>query len=269
MAAQAKISTGWRVRLGAISILFLFMALYFLYDGFIGYPGQRDIYIRWVAFRDSTDNEGKPESEIREAWNAMAVKEGLPEIKDDPEPLKDYNKTDGDILTQKIIGFGLLPIALLFCWAWFKTFNRWIASDEKGISTNGGQTAPWEAVCKLDKTRWPKKGIAFVHYKENELELRILLDDFKFDRKATEQIVREIEQRLTDEQIVGDIRETQRDKRRQEKEVADKAAAENAAQAEDAGESADETADAEASASIDDDGESGGDEAEVKAAADA
>ncbi len=238
MTAKALISTGWRVRLGGMAAMFVGFCAFFLYDGFVGYPRQRDIHDQFTAYIAATydikilqgleptnhdafmeiavTQTGKGKMALYESWDEHAAKNGLPPSGKDGKDIRAMEKNDSSILWQKIFGFGLIPLAVMMVYAWVQTFSRWVAADENGVTTSGGQSAPWASMIKLDKLRWPKKGIAFLYYDDADKRInqRILLDDFKFDRVATEQIVRAIEEHLKDDQIVGDIRETERDKRK-------------------------------------------------------
>lgn len=238
MTAKALISTGWRVRLGGMAAMFVGFCAFFLYDGFVGYPRQRDIHDQFVAYITTTYDIKVPQGQqpanhdaflelavaqtsktkpsFYESWDEHAAKNGLPPSGKDGKEIRAMEKTDSSILWQKIFGFGLIPLSAMMVYAWVQTFSRWVAVDENGVTTSSGQNAPWASMTKLDKLRWPKKGIAFLHYEDADKRIgqRILLDDFKFDRVATEQIVRAIEGHLKDDQIVGDIRETERDKRK-------------------------------------------------------
>ncbi len=238
MIAKASISTGWRVRLGGMTAMFVGFCAFFLYDGFIGYPKQQNVYTQFVdhvvkansldaskvvppvdhtKFMEFASKEsGKSEIDIYAAWDDYAAAQGLPPSGKGGKEIAHMNKTESSILWQKIFGFGLIPLAAMMVYAWIGTFSRWVAADENGVMSSAGQTAPWASMTKLDKIRWPKKGIAFLHYEDADKRInqRILLDDFKFDRVATEQIVRAIEAHLKDDQIVGDIRETERDKKK-------------------------------------------------------
>ena len=216
MAIKAKISVGWKVRLGGMAVLFLGYAGWFLMDGFVGYPRQHEIHKEFLAFEK--DHAGLDEAKLSEKWDTdVADKKGYPHY-------KEAKKEPGSILTQKIIGFSLIPVGLFGAWSFMAALKRWVAAEDDGIRDSDGQFAPWASITKLDKKLWPKKGIAWVLYDESGITKRILLDDFKFDRTPTEQIVRAVEEKLTDAQIEGDIRETERDKRKAEKAAAEKAA---------------------------------------------
>lgn len=225
MAAKAKISTGWKVRVGAMGILLAGMSGWFLMDGFVGYPAQEVIYLKYVTFVD--ENKALSESDLPafiEKWNKKATAEGLPPITRDPKALEHYHKEPGSILTQKILGFAALPVALIVLFKFLSLFKMWIATEEDGVHTHKGERIAWDTIEKLDKTRWPRKGISFLHYKGGDVPGRLRIDDFWYDREPTDQIIRDIESHLTDEQIIGDIRETERDKRKAEKKAAEEAA---------------------------------------------
>lgn len=234
MATTAQCSTGWRVRLGIIAVMSVFMTAFFLYDGFIGYPDSQKLYEKFKAFQESHEDLG--EAELLKQWNAHAAQNQLP-VENKVKKLLDLEKTDSDIRTQRILGFILVPLSFMVCLSFMRWLKQTVTCDDSGVSNSKGQTASWESMVKLDKTRWPKKGIAYLHFKEGDVEQRMLIDDFKYERDPTEQIVRAIEAKLEDAQIVGDIRETERDKRRAEKKAAEAGEASKAGKDDDASDS--------------------------------
>ena len=223
MAVKAKISVGWKVRLGGMAALFIGYSAWFFVDGFVGYPHQHEIHKEYLAFAEA--HKGLDKAKVFEKWDTeVADKKAYPHA-------KEAEKEPGSSLTQKLLGFTLLPVGLYGAWCFAACLKRWVAAEDDGIRDSDGQFAPWSSFEKLDKKLWPKKGIAWLLYKEAGITQRILLDDFKFERGPTEQIVRAIEDKLTDAQIEGDMRETERDKKRAEKAAAEKAAKEAAATA--------------------------------------
>ncbi|MEX2212528.1 MAG: hypothetical protein WD768_00275 [Phycisphaeraceae bacterium] len=225
MAAKAHMSTGWKVRVGAMAFLIAGMSGWFLLDGFSGYPGKQKIHAQFMDFK--AKHQGMDETKFIEAWNKHATEEGLPTLERDIKLLDkegDYDVSDSSIMWQKILGFGTLPLAIVVISMFAGLYKKWIASEEDGIRNEKGLHIAWDQIVKLDKTRWPKKGISFLLYKQGETEGRLRIDDFWFERDPTDTIVRDIEAHLTDEQIIGDIRETERDKRKAEKKAAEEAA---------------------------------------------
>jgi hypothetical protein len=236
MNAKAPMSLGWRVRMAIMAAGCAVAALWFLYDGFVAWPKEQELYNELAAFRLAHE---KTVPDWREKWNTeVAEKRGLPKAEGE-DPYHAMNRAGKttlmipDLLFQKILGVLLVPAAIMVIRAFLATGRRWVACDDRGVTTSDGDAAGWQAMTKLDKRRWPRKGIAYLHYRPAgspdssaaAAEKRILLDDFKFDRGETEKIVRAIEEHLQDDQIIGDIRETERDKRKAEKAAAEKAPA--------------------------------------------
>ena len=158
MAAKAHISTGWKVRVGAMAFLITGMSIWFLMDGFVGYPAKQEIHRKFVDFKLSRTN--MDEATLTEAWNKHATEYGSGTIARNPKELDTdgpYDISDGSILLQKLLGFGTLPLAALTIWYFLGLFKKWIATEEDGVYTNRGSVG-WDQIEKLDKTRWPKKG---------------------------------------------------------------------------------------------------------------
>ena len=220
MAFTAKSSTGWRVRLGIIALMSLFMSSFFFYDGFVGYPESQKLFEKVQAFTESDGVKELNEAGKLEAWNAYALKNQLP-TENKLKKLMDLKKTESQMSTQKTLGFVLLPISLLFCFSWVRWLGRTVSCDDDGVRNSQGESVAWDAIVKFDKSKWVK-GIAFLVYKDGEDERRFLIDDFKYQREPMDGIVRAIEANLEADQIVGDITEVERDKRRAAKKAGGK-----------------------------------------------
>jgi hypothetical protein len=81
--------------------------------------------------------------------------------------------------------------------------GRWIESTPSGITSSWGQSLDFDQVESLDKRKWRSKGIAKVTYRDNGRKRRFILDDYKFDRQATGQILRELESTIDAKMITG------------------------------------------------------------------
>jgi len=178
---------------------FLFMGiaalgfmLYCLYDGFIGYPREQQRALAWE--RDFTD---KPTEE----WIAFAEEQGwstsLPQQSKSEEEYK-LSITQQYVMAgvTGLIGMYLISIPL-------RARGRWIESTEDGITSSWGQHFKFEDVVNLEKRQWKKKGIAKVTYLENGSKRRFVIDDYKFDRYKTDEILYELEQRIDPALITG------------------------------------------------------------------
>lgn len=206
---KAPLWSGYLVRMLLLAGMMTLGSAWFLKDGFFTYPRQAEIHAKFEAYRAEGTIDGVTASERwdRDVATPGSDIEGFPKSKNGQNPAKE--RTPTDILTQKIIGFGLLPVALISL-AWlFLHIGRWIGMSDQAVLTSSGQIAPISAITKLDKSRWQKKGIAVVHYMdpEKQIEQQITLDDWKFDRETTRTIVSTLEQQLPDDQIIGGPRE--------------------------------------------------------------
>ncbi len=184
-------------RLALFAGIFLAYACWSAYDGFVAYP---EINRKAGHFEDYK----KQHADWRETWPAYAKANGYPE---DPDPAKGAFS-----MYAQYVQLGItLPIGLAALVAYLRGFKRFVAADEKGLVTDGGQRADFAGITNLNKDRWKTKGIAVVSYQAEGIERKLVLDDWKYDRDPTTQLLRLVESYLKDEQITGDIRETAKD----------------------------------------------------------
>jgi len=191
MADKATITSSYRKQLCLMGAMFLFGASWFLYDGYVGYPYQQGIAREFARFKE----EGRL-SEWREHAQAKGWPDGT-----HGDPGKDHSEMD--VFTQKIIGFGILPIALLYCFSFVRSFGKWIALEDSHIVTSWGQRMPLDAVTKLNKNRWKSKGIAVAYYQDGSKTKKLVLDDYKYTRDKISEMLIATEPHLEPGQIVG------------------------------------------------------------------
>jgi len=182
---QADASSGYRYRLLFVGALALVFSGWFLYDGFVAYPKDVQIHNEYQKFVEENRTAEWPDYARERDWPDGST--GQP----------GGNHSDSDIFLQRALGFVILPAGLLFAISGMRTFGKWIAYDpEQGLVTNTGQVIPLDAIMKLNKDRWQKKGIVIVHYQLNNQGGSLILDDWKYDEKETEQILRVLEAHL-------------------------------------------------------------------------
>lgn len=187
MAVRAKISKGYIWRPGVIGAMMLGFCGWFLYDGMVAYPFQQKI---WNAYNQVVqENPGDP-VEQAQVWSQYAASKGWPT----ETPKKKIE--DKDILTQKVIAVITAPVGLYFLTVFFLTRGRWVEADERAVTTSSGQRTDYGSIKSLDTSRWPRKGIAVVHYESDGQSRRIVLDDWKFEREPTKRIFEAIEERM-------------------------------------------------------------------------
>jgi hypothetical protein len=167
-------------------------SLYCVYDGAYGYPQQ--------AIRAHKYEEFEKEKRLEE-WPAFALERGW--STDPPgEP-----KTPVDFQLQFIMGGVTGALCLWFLLIVFRNRGRWIEASKSGITSSWGQQLNYADVVALDKKQWNKKGIAKVYYQEDGRRRRFVIDDFKFMRGPTGEILRALEARIDPNMITGGLPE--------------------------------------------------------------
>ena len=184
MAVRATISKGYIWRPGLIGIAALVFSGWFLYDGMVKYPLQKQQFEEYQGiYQEHTDP-----TEAGRAWEVLAREKGW-------STGKPTQKTDKDIFTQKLLAGITAPIGLGFMFVFLTSLGKWVEADEKGLRTKSGKETDYASIKSIDKSRWKTKGIAVVHYESNSKADQITLDDWKFDREPTKRIMQAIEER--------------------------------------------------------------------------
>ncbi len=176
----------WRLVLTALA--FSGIALWFLYDGAITYPRQRE---RALAYQKLKEEERLGE------WQEHANQRAWP-TEDPGKP-----KTEIDIYFQLTIasmaGLGGLAYAFLA----LRARGKWIEVNESRLCTSWGRQFEFGQIVSLDKKKWQSKGSARVKYQEAGRKRRVVLDDWKYGTEPTRAILRAVEASLDASQIVG------------------------------------------------------------------
>ncbi len=146
--------------------------LWFLYDGFVGYPFERGEYRRLQAEIEDAQLRGESIDELAKAQR----------VYDD--------HSDADILLQKILGFALPPLALLMLIRWLYISRGTIRMDEHDtLHVPGHPPIPASAVKEMDDALWDRKGISYVEYRGTGGDSEFAkLDDFVYERAPIDAI---------------------------------------------------------------------------------
>jgi len=170
-------------------------ALWFYYDGFVGYPKMAERYVAYEQLTEKLISSGKAidkrDQIVIETWRDYATEQGWE--RDIPK-----KKTEKNFSTQKNFGSGLLVISFLLL-GWYRISSKQaVRFDGTTItSTNGAQVAAAD-VTSIDKRKWENKGIVYAHYQEDGNDRKMTLDAYKFD--GVEKIVETLDQRLNPEE---------------------------------------------------------------------
>jgi hypothetical protein len=182
MSAEARVTPIWKKQKVFVAIFLFGIAGWFFWDGKVSYPRSNE---RWLE-HDELVKSGH-ESE----WPAVARDHGWTET----VPEKFHGQ--GDLIMQIVCsGFaGVLGVIALAYW--FTQKDRVLRSDEEAVYSPSGRRIPFDTITGLGKKHWDGKGLATVLYKIDGCKGRFILDDYKFDRAATHQILAEIEEKLS------------------------------------------------------------------------
>lgn len=195
MEINAMLTKEWKQRWLILTGFIFAGALWFYYDGFVGYPKMAERYVAYEQLTEKLISSGKAidkrDQIVIETWRDYATEQGWE--RDIPK-----KKTEKNFSTQKNFGSGLLVISFLLL-GWYRISSKQaVRFDGTTItSTNGAQVAAAD-VTSIDKRKWENKGIVYAHYQEDGNDRKMTLDAYKFD--GVEKIVETLDQRLNPEE---------------------------------------------------------------------
>lgn len=167
-----------------IPTLMVVGGLYFLYDGFVGWPGSNQ------RIADLTQQA--------EAARAKGDLDGESKALNERKEIKP--RGDLDITIQKLLGFGLTPLGLLAAfWFPYRSRGAYRLTADDVLHVPGHPPVPASAVTEMDKSGFDKKGIVYLKYEFPTAAGgaaqggTITIDDFIYDQEPTDQILDRIE----------------------------------------------------------------------------
>ena len=181
MPAEARVTSVWRKQKLFVALFLIGVALWFFIDGKWTWPRSN---IRWKAH-----DQFEKEKRLAE-WPAYAAGKGWK-----AEPPHKYYDQD-EILLQFILGSLSAFAGVITLFYWISNKKRTVKSDSDAVYSPGGTRVPFTAITGLGLKKWESKGLATVRYEIDGRRGEFVLDDYKFDRDPTHEILREIETHL-------------------------------------------------------------------------
>jgi hypothetical protein len=181
MPAEARVTAIWSKQKLFVAIFLFGIGGWFFSDALIGYPHSDE---RWLAHHELVKDNREAE------WPSVAQSHGWTA----KVPEKYYGQ--GSIVMQWICGGFAAALGLISLAYWLTQKNRVLRSDEEAVYSPAGTRIPFASITGLGKKDWERKGYATVLYKIEGRKGAFRLDDYKFDREATHQILAEIEEKL-------------------------------------------------------------------------
>ena len=165
----ARPSSSYRFKWALMGVAMLAYGWWSLYDGFVNWERE----------------------------NEQAVQQALAAGKPKPEKLP---HNDLGIQLNRIIGVGLQPLGLaVLGWAFYSSRGRYRLSGGT-LEAPGHPPVPLENIREIDKSKWDRKGIAYLKYEvpgsPAGQTARVTLDDYIYERDPTDQILERIEATL-------------------------------------------------------------------------
>ena len=138
-------------------------------------------------------------------WPDIAEKNGWektpPEISLGEDEI--HHRYEYLIVSNYLMASVTTPLGLWALIIFFRSRGRWMEADQTGIRSSWGKHLTFGQILNLDKKKWREKGIAKIKYQDAKRPRRFILDDCKFNREATEEILRLVETNIQEDQIIN------------------------------------------------------------------
>ncbi len=181
MPAEARVTPIWKKQKLFVALFLIAVGLWFFVDGKWTWP-QRNV--RWKAH-----DQFEKEKRLNE-WPEFAKSKGWKT----ETPHKYYDQDE--ILLQFILGSVTVGAGALTLLYWMSQKRRVVKTDAEAVYSPAGTRVPFTAITGLGLKKWDSKGLARVRYEIDGRQGEFELDDYKFDRDPTHEILKEIETHL-------------------------------------------------------------------------
>jgi hypothetical protein len=173
---------GYRWKHLIMAVLMIAAGGWFAYDGWINWPRMNG-----QAVRVEKELEAAQKANNEQKKNDLALE------------LRKYEKhNDASILIQKLLASTLPAFGLIWgAWTLRATRGNYRLEGDT-LHVPGHPPVPYDKIRRIDKRKWERKGIAFLHYEHGQPPVPgvLKLDDFAYQRKETDEILERIEQHV-------------------------------------------------------------------------
>ncbi len=181
MPAEAHITPIWKKQKLFVALFLIAIGLWFFVDGKWTWPRSN---VRWKVH-----DQFEKEKRIAE-WPPYAKSQGWKE-----EPPHKYYEQD-EIFLQFILGTLSAGAGAITLFYWLRQKRRIVKTDGEAVYSPAGTRIPFSAIQGLGLKKWESKGLAKVRYEIDGKKGEFVLDDYKYDRDPTHEILKEIETHL-------------------------------------------------------------------------
>ncbi len=202
MNLRTDINPRYLMRMGLVGLVCLGAGLWFLYDGLVTYPAQKEHAEAYVEFEKENPDLGQ--KQLFDQWKEFAAERGWPaggagkQMTPYGPPKKEYD-INGQFYFSGLAGM----IGLFFLGKFLLHRGRWIEADDNGLRSSEKRELKYDQITALNKKKWQSKGIAKVLYEVDGRKNKIVLDDCNYQRDTTNAILRHLETAIGPDKIIN------------------------------------------------------------------
>ncbi|QEG22851.1 hypothetical protein [Mariniblastus fucicola] len=202
-ALRAEVNPNFKYKFLLIGVIALAVGLYHFIDPIFVYPKMRPASEAYELLKTQLKGD---DGELQRQWATMAESNNWTEGSPKYSPAELTTNT----LYSYFIGFLFTFVAGIPCLlTFFRCLGQWIGVEGDQLVNAKGQKVAFDQIETIDKSKWEKKGIAKLAYSENGVAKSFVIDDLKFDRVTSDQIMDLVEQRVGVDKITGGKSEAQ------------------------------------------------------------
>ena len=169
----ARAGKSYRWRRYIMVLLLIGGGLWFLYDGYVGWPAHN----RRLDEAEQMRNQAEA---AHDQAKYDAVSHQISRMH--------ARYSNSSLFLQKLLGYSLPPLGILFLVRMLYASRGAIRLKDDVITAPGHPAIPFTAIRELDKRQWDRKGIATVKYDADGRTGSLTLDDFVYDQDPIDAI---------------------------------------------------------------------------------